>query len=170
MSERSVHLCVTRETLRPVDLWVVRWITEKDQKTFAEPFQRGQDHGWALEEFQHLRDLGYMYCGIFLKERLCSVCGVWKRADDVWEVIAVGTKEEFRKRGMACSTVYFAADHILQHVKVASYTSRASNTASIRTAQSVGFEFCRNVVNNEKWCASNPRPPLEEPNCPLMIS
>jgi len=69
---------------------------------------------------------------------------------------------------MARSAVYFMADYILQHVKVASYTSSEGNIASIRTAQSVGFRYCTNVVDNEKWCVNGPRPPVENVRCPLI--
>ena len=166
--ERFVHLCVTRELIQPADLWAVRWLTEDDVQSFAEPFQRDQDHGWTLEEFQQLQNDGYSYCGILIDGRLCSVSGLWKRAPDVWEVIAVGTKEEYRRRGMARSTVHFVADYILQHARVASYTSRETNIASICTAQSVGFRYCTNVVNGEKWCSADPRPLAENASCPLI--
>lgn len=169
MSEKWVHLCVTEEHLRPANLWAVRWITEDDSDIFIEPFRKDQDHGWTLEEFQELEKEGYMYCGIFAANRLCSIAGVWKRASDVWEVIAVGTREEYRRWGMARSVVAFAAEYILQHVEAASYTSRKSNIASIRTAQSAGFGYCANIVDNDKWCAKNPRPPISGVACPLII-
>jgi len=167
-TERYVHLCITRELLRPADLWVVRWLTEYDAEAFVEPFQKGQDHGWTLEEFRQLQDEGYSYCGVLLAGRLCSVAGLWKRAPDVWEVIAVVTKEEFRRRRMATSVVHFVADYILQHRHVASYTSRETNIASIRTAQSVGFRYCINMVGDEKWCAMDPRHSVEKIHCPLI--
>lgn len=170
MSEKCVHLCVTRELLRPANLWAVRWITEDDADIFIEPFREDQDHGWTLEEFRTYKKEGYRYCGIFVDGRLCSVAGVWKRTSDVWEVIAVGTREEYKRRGMARSVVAFAAEHILQHVKAASYTSRKTNTASIYTAQSVGFRYCVNIVKNGKWCESNPRPPAGEMACPLITA
>ena len=166
--ERLVHLCVTKELLQPVDLWAVRWLTGGDARAFAEPFQRGQERGWTLEEFRQLQDAGYSYCGILLSGRLCSTAGLWKRAPDVWEVIAVGTKEEYRRRGMARSVVHFIADHILQHISVASYTSRESNTGSIRNAESLGFRYCTNLVNDEKWCVAKLRPSACHADCPLI--
>ena len=169
MNEKLVHLCVTRELVRPANLWAVRWLTEDDSEAFGEPFQKGGERGWTLEEFRQLQNSGYSYCGIFLDGRLGSIAGIWKRARDVWEVIAVGTKEEYRRQGMARSVVYLAAEHILQHVKVASYTSRESNIASIRTAQGVGFKFCANIADDDKWCAIGPRPPVKDANCPLII-
>lgn len=69
---------------------------------------------------------------------------------------------------MAKSVVYFVADYILQYVGVASYTSRKSNTASISTAQSIGFKYCTNIVNNDKWCANNPRLMVNNVECHLI--
>jgi hypothetical protein len=82
----------------------------------------------------------------------------------------VGTREEYGRRGMATSVVCFAAEYILQHVKVASYTSRESNIASIRTARSVGFRYCANIIHNDRWCAKDPRPDPEHSNCPLLLN
>ena len=166
-TDRFVHLCTTREIVQPVDLWSVRWLTEDDHEAFAQPFQKGQERGLTLEEFRQLQNEGYSYCGIVLDGRLCSIAGLWKRAPDVWEVIAVGTKEEYRRREMAKCVVYFIADHILQHVKAASYTSRKSNIASVRTALSVGFRYCTSIVDNDKWCANDPRPVVDNTTCPL---
>ena len=168
MDRSNTHLCVTKDTLIiPKNRWGVRWITEDDHKAFAEPFRKDQDHGWTLDEFRDLQAQGYSYCGVFINGRHCSNSGLWKRESDVWEVIAVGTKEECRRQGMASSVVYFIADYILQHINVASYTANAKNIASIRTAQSVGFNFCTNIANNDKWCANNPRPDTQISTCPL---
>ncbi len=164
---RLVHLCVTRELIQPADLWAVRWLTEDDAEAFAEPFQKGLERGWTLEGFRQLQDAGYSYCGILIDGRLCSMAGLRKRVPDVWEVMAVCTKEEYRRRGMARSVVYFIANYILQHVEVASYTSREMNIASIRTAQSIGYTYCTNIVNDEKWCVKVPRSPTERVTCPL---
>ena len=169
MEEKNVHLCLTKSELTcPDNLWYARWITEKDAKAFSEPFMKGQEHGWTLEEFQELQNMGYSYCGVFLNQRLCSIAGLWKRSPDVWEVIAVGTKEEYRYKGMAKSVVYFIANNIFQHINVASYTSSESNLASINTARSVGFKFCTSIVNNDKWCANNPRPIVANRKCHLF--
>jgi predicted GNAT family acetyltransferase len=169
MGEKYVHLCLIKpELISPDNLWYVRWVTEKDAKALAEPFMKGQKRGWKLEEFQELQNMGYSYCGVFLNGKICSISGLWKREPDVWEVIAVGTKEEYRLKGMAKSVVYFMADHILQNVDVASYTSSESNLASINTARSVGFKFCTSIVNNDKWCANNPRPIVANRKCHLF--
>lgn len=165
--EPLVHLCVTKELIQPADLWAVRWLTEDDAPAFAEPFGKNLKRGWTLEEFRQLQESGYSYCGILIDGRLCSIAGLWKRAPDAWEVIAVGTKEDHRRQGMARSVVYFIADYILQNVQVASYTSRETNTASIRTAQSIGYIYCANTINGEKWCVKNPRPTVEKATCPL---
>lgn len=168
INSKSVHLCVARSELtRPKDMWQARWITEDDHEIFARPFRKWDDHGWTLEEFRQYQSEG-RFCGVFADERLCSYAGLWQRADDVWEVIAVGTMEEYQRRGMSKSCVYFLAKHTLQHCEVASYVTGENNKASISTAQSVGFKYCTNTVNNEKWCAHNPRPDAKDVICPLL--
>lgn len=166
---KNVHLCVIREELiRPVMMWPVRWLTESDSEAVGERFRKDESVGWTLEEFRRLQNEGYSCCGIILNRELCSHAGLWRRAPDVWEVIAVSTKEEYRHQGMGQCVVYFVAEHILQHLRVASYTSGENNVASIRTAQSVGLKYCANIVNDDKWCASNSRPPVEYVDCPLI--
>ena len=168
--QRNTHLCVTKpDLIRPANIWQVRWITEDDYDAFNEPFHKNQDHGWTMDEFRELQSEGYSYCGVFLGGRICSIAGLWKRAHDVWEVIAVGTREEYMRRGMASSVVYFIADYILNYHEAASYTSRKDNTASIHTAQSVGFRYCTNICHDDKWCASDPRPCVCESICPLIV-
>lgn len=167
--EQMVHLCVTRELFHPADLWVVRWLTEHDLGYICAWFQGiGDPAGMTLEEWRQLHDEGYLYCGILLDGKLCSIAGVWKRAIDIWEVISVRTEERYRRREMAKCAVSFVTDYILQQVSFASYTSRESNIASIRTAQSVGFRYCTNIIGKEKWCVKEPRPPVKEVSCPLI--
>lgn len=169
MDYKDSRLCVTKsELIRPTDIWQVRWITEDDHEIFTKPFWKWVDRGWTLEEFRQWQSDGYSYCGIFLDEWICSVAGLWKRAEDVWEVIAVGTREEYQHKGMAKSCVYFMAEYILQHCEVASYTARENNIASIHTAQSVGFKYCTNTVDNDRWCAHSPRPSVKDVICPLL--
>lgn len=169
MREKMVHLCVTSELFHPANIWTVRWITEDDYQAFSKPWSNGVQ-GWTLEEWRQLQNEGYSYCGVFKNGGLCSIAGVWKRACDVWEVIAVGTREEYRCQGMAKSVVSFVTEYIFQHVKVASYTSRESNIASIHTAQSVGFRYCTNIVDNDKWCVPNPRALVKDVICPLITN
>lgn len=169
MSPGYVHLCVTREwLLAPQGLRPVRWIADGDADAFAEPLHAAQVRGWTLDEWRQLEREGYLYCGCFLGERLCAQAGVWKRAPDVWEVIAVHTRDGYTRQGLARAVVRFAAHHILGNVRVASYTTTGDNVASIRTAQSVGFRHCANLVKGEKWCALDERPPDPRGPCPLL--
>jgi len=169
MGEPAAHLCVTREDLvAPPNIERVRWIDERDLDANTEPFFNGGERGWTLDEWRELADQGYRYCGIFEGDRICSVAGVWKRAPDAWEVIAVGTRVAYQRRGLGKAVVAFAADHILNHVSVATYTARAANTASVRTAESVGFRHCTNTVGCEKWCERKLRAEVEGRECPLL--
>jgi RimJ/RimL family protein N-acetyltransferase len=84
-------------------------------------------------------------------------------------VIAVSTKEAYRRMGLAQAAVHFVADYILGTVRAATYTTTSDNTASIRTALSVGFRYCTRLVGSEKWCATGDRPLNCAGYCPLLI-
>jgi RimJ/RimL family protein N-acetyltransferase len=170
MGKPAAHFCVTREHLTlPPNIERVRWIGESDLPAMREPFYEGQGEiEWTLEHWRKLADEGYRYCGVFEESRLCALAGVWERFSDAWEVISVITKDGYRQRGLGKAVVAFAADHILDHVDVALYTTGTGNTASIRTAESVGFERCTNLAGCEKWCMWNPRPEVVGRRCPLL--
>ena len=113
MEQQYVHLCVTREWLTtPQNLQPVRWITDGDIEALAEPLQAGHDRLWSPSEWLELKEQGFLYAGHFHQDRLCSMAGVWKREQDVWEVIAVSTKEAYRRMGLAQAAVHFVADYI----------------------------------------------------------
>jgi RimJ/RimL family protein N-acetyltransferase len=169
MGKPAAYLCVTREHLiLPQGIDRVRWIGERDLDANKEPFFEGGQSLWSLDEWRQLAEEGYRYCGIFEGERICSMAGVWKRMPDVWEVIAVGTKVRHQRRGLAKAVVTFAGDYILKHVSVATYTTGAGNAASIRTAESVGFRRCTNMIGCENWCMMSPRPEVVGRTCPLL--
>lgn len=169
MGEAVAYFCVTREHLvLPPAIEKVRWIEENDLDACQEPFREGGERGWSLEEWLQLAAEGYRYCGIFEDDGLVALAGLWKRTPDVWEVISVVTKEGHRQQGLAKAVVAFAADHVLNHVRVATYTTGAENTASIRTAESVGFRRCTNMVGCENWCMRKPRPEVAGLGCPLL--
>ncbi len=159
MEQQHVHLCVTRERLITLpNPQPVRWITDGDIAALAEPLRAGQGRGWSPAEWLELKEQGFLYAGHFRGNRLCSRAGVWERERDVWEVIAVATREGFRRVGLAQAAVHFAADYILDAGRVATYTTTSDNVASIRTALSVGFRPCTKLVGGEKWCATGDRP------------
>lgn len=159
MEYTSVHLCITRECLiTPPNPQPVRWITDDDIEALAEPFQAGQDRLWSPEDWSELKEQGFVYAGHFRGSRICSIAGVWKWEPDIWEVIGVATREEYKRMGLARAVVHFVADYILSTGRLASYTPESNNIASIRTALSVGFRPCTRLVGNEKWCRTGDRP------------
>ena len=170
MGSDVLHFCIVREQIiAPVVPKAVRWIVDSDLEALARSFHEEQDQGWTIEEWLELRNEGYLYCGHFSGSRLCSMAGIWKRAPDVWEVIAVNTRTGCRRRGMARAVVHFAVRHILEHVMVASYTTLSNNVGSIHTAQSLGFRPCANLIGIGNWCALSGRPAARAPECPLHV-
>jgi RimJ/RimL family protein N-acetyltransferase len=170
VEQTSLHLCVTKENLiAPAVAQPVRWITDDDIEALAEPFDSRQDQLWSPKDWAELRDQGYLYAGHFRDKRLCSVAGVWKWEEDVWEVIGVATKDEYKRLGLAKAVVHFVAGYILDSGRIATYTPEKHNIASIRTALSVGFHPCTRLVGNEKWCRTGNRPDHCDGVCPLQL-
>lgn len=67
--------------------------------------------------------------------------GIWKMNDTEWEVAGVSTLPEFRKRGYGEAVVRSCIEKILESGKVATCTTKTTNTAMINTALKAGFKI-----------------------------
>ena len=133
-----VKLFATEALLKPISTEEVRWLTEGDFP-LIQAYWWADMEPWTLEEWRDLATQGYRYCGLIVDGKLVSMCGVWERNATEWEVIAVGTRPDCRRRGYAKRVVAFAARSIIAAGRVATYTARSTNVASQRTAEAVGF-------------------------------
>lgn len=134
----DVKLFATEALLKPISTEGVRWLTEGDLPPI-QAYWWADVEPWTLEEWRDLAAQGYRYCGLIVYGKLVSICGVWERSATEWEVIAVGTRPDCRRRGYAKRTVAFAAQSIVAAGRMATYTARSTNVASQRTAEAVGF-------------------------------
>ena len=111
-----------------------------DEEDFELARQFGrQDPPLSREEWSGNRQAGYRYCALILEGRIVAEAAAWSRSDEAWEVAAVYTDPDLRRKGHARAVVSFATAHILSTGRVATCTTNADNTAMIRTAESVGF-------------------------------
>jgi ribosomal protein S18 acetylase RimI-like enzyme len=134
----DVKLFTTEALLKPISTEGVRWLTEGDLP-LIQAYWWADAEPWTLEEWRDLVAQGYRYCGLILYGKLVSMCGVEERNVTEWEVIAVGTRPDCRRRGYARQVVAFVAQSIVAAGRVATYTARSTNVASLRTAEAVGF-------------------------------
>ncbi|MBM3238313.1 GNAT family N-acetyltransferase [Candidatus Poribacteria bacterium] len=134
----DVQLLATETLLKPISTEGVRWLTAGDLP-LIQAYWWADVEPWTLEEWCDLAAQGYRYCGLIIDGKLVSMCGVEERNATEWEVIAVGTRPDCRRRGYARQVVAFAAQSIVAAGRVATYTARSTNVASQRTAEAVGF-------------------------------
>ena len=72
--------------------------------------------------------------------RMISRAAIWQRSEDAWEVAAVSTVPEYRRKGYGEAVVRYCLAKILEAGKAATLTTRDSNTAMIKTAFKAGFK------------------------------
>lgn len=72
--------------------------------------------------------------------------GIWKMNDSEWEVAGVSTLPEYRKKGYGETVVRSCIAKILESGKVATCTTKTTNTPMINTALKAGFK----IVEEEK--------------------
>lgn len=72
---------------------------------------------------------------------IVSRAAIWKKSDEVWEVAGVSTRPDRRGEGFGSAVVRSCAVKIIENGKIASCTTRPTNTAMINTALSAGFRI-----------------------------
>ena len=133
---RHVNLECVADTFRPRQPHVVRWLDVEADYPLARDF-------WAFpispEDWRGFRDEGYQYCAVVEDGRIVSLAAVWHYSDQAWELAAVSTLPEFRRRGYSQSVGSFVTAAILDQGRRATCLTAADNVAMQQTAQSVGF-------------------------------
>ncbi len=94
----------------------------------------------SRHDWEEAHEQGYRYCAIVEDGEIAALGAVWRYSEDRWEVAAVGTKPNLRRRGYAKRIVSLAVAHILACGRIATCTTERGNIAMIRAAESVGFK------------------------------
>lgn len=128
----------TADAFRPHSRHTVRWLDKDTDYTTARPF-RPADAPLTRPDREAAHADGYSCCAAFDQGRAVSIAAVWRCSDGTWEVAAVHTLPDCRRRGHARSVVSHATRHILDSGRVATCTTDDDNAAMIATAESVGF-------------------------------
>lgn len=72
----------------------------------------------------------------------------WKFSDKAWDVAAVSTLEDYRRKGYSHQAISFVTAYIIGEGKDAAYGAMDVNLAMIATAKSVDFK----VVHADQVC------------------
>lgn len=138
----GIMLYCRAESFRPQQARVeaeVRWLD------WDADFDLARRCGWheppplSREEWEQARREHFRYAAAIVDGRIVSMAAEWRRAEDEWEVAAVGTHPDWRRRGLARAVVSFVTAAILAVGRRASIGTREHNAAMIRTAESVGY-------------------------------
>ncbi len=117
----------------------VRWLDWNADHPLAKGVWAEAGLTLALEDWLSARDSGYTYCGIVEDGVLVSIAVVWTYSHHAWEVAAVRTRADHRRRGLATAVVSFVTEHILRNGRWATCHTRSDNLAMLKTAQAIGF-------------------------------
>jgi predicted GNAT family acetyltransferase len=118
----------------------VRWLDLDNDYPLARDYWGAHGQLLSADQWKKAHAFGYQYAAVIAAERIISTAGLWRFSEDCWEVAAVSTLQDFRRRGYACQTVAFVTHHILEAGKLATCATGEGNAAMIATAKSVGFQ------------------------------
>ncbi len=125
---------------RPAERPGVRWlsVTEDaallDRHFVAQGFEPNTPEGWAEIEAE-----GNRYAGYVENDDLLCMAGCWTYSDSAWGLIAVGTLESSRRRGLATAVCSFITRHILDAEVQATTSTMSHNVAMIAVAERLGY-------------------------------
>lgn len=145
---RLVRFTCSQKDFIPVACHPVRWLDLESDYKLAEAYWGAYGQALSDDQWQKAHGFGYQYAAILEAGRIVSSAGVWRFSEDCWEVAAVSTLEDFRRRGYARQAVAFVTRYILEAGKLATCSTGEANSAMIATAKSVGFRL---VSPNEVW-------------------
>ena len=138
----TLHYECSRQAFCPDARYPVRWLDWEGDYDLARTMWP-DDCPLTLGVWREARELGYRYCAAIEGQQVQSIAAVWRYSETAWEVAAVRTRPEARRRGYAKSVVSYATAHILDAGVRPTCTTAWDNVAMQRTAQSVGFQQTR---------------------------
>lgn len=128
------------ETFRPAACPAVRWLSVTDDAEalarhfVAQGVEPNTPEGWAEIEAE-----GYHYAGHCEDGVLLCMAGFWTYSQESWGLVAVGTLQQERGRGLATAVCSFITAHILGASRVATTSTMSHNAPMIRVAEKLGY-------------------------------
>ena len=150
---KPIHSFKYYFTELPSDLDVsgVVKLTPQDYSEFLQFFKsqhpKVDTEGWHEEYFNSISDKGYVY-GIYKDGRLVSAtdAGDVPYMTDLIMEPGINTLEGYRKRGYAKKVVSAVISYLLDIDRVPIWSCSATNTASQRLAESLGYRKLLDVI------------------------
>ena len=143
-----IYFTCTRQEFVPVENSGVRWLEPDRDYELARTFWAAYQSDLSYERWAKAHEFGYQYAAVVEDGKIISCAGVWRFSDDAWDVAAVSTLTNFRRRGYSKRVVAFIAAYILEAGRVATCSTGDINIAMIATAKSVGF---KEIAPDKVW-------------------
>lgn len=140
------YACYFYPTERPCPLPAhpVRWMGDSDEDFRILASFWPADSPLTRQILHEARADGYQYCVACIDDMPAAVGAIWRYSDAQWEVAAIATKPDYRRRGLATAVVCHLTRAILTYGKRPTLTTALDNVAMRAVAEQVGFELLPN--------------------------
>ena len=126
----------------------VRWLDPHADYLLAQEYWAALGQPLAHSTWIAAHEYGYRYGAIVQNGRIISCAAVWKFSDEAWEIAAVSTLPEYRRKGYSNQVITFITRYILEEGRTPVCSTGDENVAMIATAKSVGYE---EVPEDKVW-------------------
>ena len=140
LEPQYLRLVCSRADFRPVAISRARWLDPQADFEVARV-------AWSSvtelrrEEWLGFWAQGYEYCGVVDHGLLVAHAAVWRYSDDAWELAAVGTLPDYRRKGLGRAVCSLATSRIIDADRLATCNIESVNVAMRRTATGIGFRL-----------------------------
>ena len=125
-----------------------RWLQPDSDYELAKAYWEHWKQPLSHATWAKAHEFGYRHAARTAERRTASTAGVWRFSEEAWEVVAVSTLEDFRRKGFAQQLVAFVTAQILGAGRLATCSTRDDNGAMVATAKSVGYQV---VPTGQIW-------------------
>ena len=151
-----IYFVCAENNFLPVRSENVRWLEKDQDYELARHYWQVWSQDLSYSTWDKAHEYGYQYAGIVEGDKIVSSAGVWRFAENLREIVAVSTMENYRKKGYSKSIISFLTSYYIHKSDcLATCSTSDDNIAMIATAESVGY---KRVSQAEVWW-SYPRLP-----------
>lgn len=130
----------SEKSFTPVEYGKVRWLDKDTDYEIARMNWLEWNQVLAQSTWEKAHEYGYRYAGILEEDQIISIASVWQFSENWWEIAAVSTLVNHRRKGYSKSVISFLTAYILESNRLATCSTQDDNIAMISTAKSVGFQ------------------------------
>jgi predicted GNAT family acetyltransferase len=134
-----IYLACTKQHFIPTDTAAVRWLDRDADEALAQAYWQALGQELRRSTWRQAHEFGYQYAALVMEGRIVSCAAAWRFLDEAWEVAAVGTLPDYRRRGYAKRVIAFVTAAILAAGRLATCSTSDGNVAMAAAAKSVGF-------------------------------